>query len=159
LSRAPARLALFAALLAAPLAAAERPTEPEPFYLDLERSAEVALARGEAAAAARKLRLACFGLLELPERLAVCLVKLGVAQAAAGDRAGFEETFERLDALEGRFAVYAGLALEPSLRQRFEEKLKAWVSAETLASRPAFRPLAWVPAPRDEKRPKRDRQP
>jgi hypothetical protein len=147
------------ALFAAPLAAAERAAEPEPFYLDLERSAEVALARGEAAVAARKLRLACFGLLELPERLGACLVKLAVAQAEAGDRPGFEETFERLDALEGRFPVYAGLELEPPLRQRFEERLKAWISAETLASRPAFRPLAWVPTPRDEKLPKPQRRP
>jgi hypothetical protein len=155
------RLRLLAGLvlLGAPLGAADRAVEPEPFYLDLERSAEVALARGEAAVAARKLRLACFGLLDLPERLAACLVKLAVAQSAAGDRPGFEETFERLDALEGRFPVYAGLKLEPALRQRFEERLKAWISAETLATRPAFRPLAWVPAPRDEKRPKRDRQP
>jgi hypothetical protein len=154
------RLALaLATLVAGPLAGAERPSEPEPFYLDLERSAEVALARGEAAAAARKLRLACFGMLEQPDRLGGCLVKLGVAQGQAGDRPGFEETFERLDALEGRFAVYGTLKLDAQLRKAFEERLKAWISVETLASRPAFRPLAWVPAPRDEKRPRRDREP
>lgn len=147
------------ALVAAPLVAAERPVEPEPFYLDLERSAEVALARGEAAVAARKLRLACFGLLDFPERLGACLVRLGVAQGEAGDRAGFEETFERLDALEGRFPVYLSLRLDPEVRKQFEARLKAWISAETLASRPAFRPLAWVPAPRDEQGPKRDRRP
>ncbi|GMU65497.1 MAG: hypothetical protein AMXMBFR36_17710 [Acidobacteriota bacterium] len=152
-----------AALLALPAFGAERDRrpapEPEPFYLDLERSAEVALTRGEAAVAARKLRLACFGMLDLPERLGACLVKLGVAQGDAGDRAGFEETFERLDALEGRFPVYSSLRLEPELRARFEERLKAWISVETLASRPAFRPLAWVPAPREEKKPKRERRP
>lgn len=147
------------ALGAAPLVAADRPAEPEPFYVDLERSAEVALARGEAAIAARKLRLACFGLLDFPERLGACLVKLGVAQGQAGDRPGFEATFERLDALEGRFPVYLSLRLEPDVRRQFEERLKAWISAETLASRPAFRPLAWVPTPRDEQRPKHDRNP
>lgn len=154
-------VAAVAALLAFPAGAAERERrpEPEPFYVDLERSAEVALARGEAAVAARKLRLACFGMLDLPERLGACLVKLGIAQGEAGDRAGFEETFDRLDALEGRFPVYLSLRLEPALRKQFEERLKAWISAETLASRPAFRPLAWVPSPRDEKKPKRDRRP
>lgn len=155
-------LALVLALLASgatPLAAADGPAAPEPFYVDLERSAEVALARGEAAAAARKLRLACFGLLDFPERLGACLVRLGVAQGRAGDRPGFEATFERLDALEGRFPVYLSLHLEPDVRRQFEERLKAWISAETLASRPAFRPLAWVPTPRDERRPKRDRRP
>lgn len=147
------------ALGAAPLVAADRPVEPEPFYVDLERSAEVALARGEAAVAARKFRLACFGLLDFPERLGACLVKLGVAQGEAGDRAGFEETFERLDALEGRFPVYLSLRFDPEVRRQFEARLKAWISAETLASRPAFRPLAWVPTPREEQRPKRDRRP
>lgn len=136
------RLAAVLLFVAALPGGALRAAEPEPFYLDLERSAAVALERGDAAAAARKFRLACFGLLDEPTRLAACLVRLGVAQGRAGDRAGFEATFERLDAVEGRFEVYAAAPVEPALREEFERRLATWIAARTLAARPAFAPIA-----------------
>jgi hypothetical protein len=153
----PGRLAAALLLAAALSGGALRAAEPEPFYLDLERSAALALERGDAAAAARKFRLACFGLLDEPPRLAACLVRLGVAQGRGGDREGFEATFERLDAVEGRFEVYAAAPVEPALREEFEGRLVAWIAARTLAARPAFAPLAERrEAPAEEKsRPRR----
>ncbi|MBZ0102892.1 MAG: hypothetical protein K8I65_12085, partial [Thermoanaerobaculia bacterium] len=74
-----------------------------------------------------------------------------------GDREGFEATFERLDAVEGRFEVYAAAPVEPTMREEFEGRLVAWIAARTLAARPAFAPLAERrEAPAEEKsRPRR----
>jgi len=120
-----------------------RAQEPDPFYLDLERSGRVALARGDAATASHRLRTACFGLLGEPERLAGCLVRLGLAQSRSGDRDGFARTFERLDGVEERFAVYGRATLDDEERTEFEARLAEWVAPESLALRPAFAPLAW----------------
>jgi hypothetical protein len=131
-----ARAALAALVL---LAAAPAPAqEPAPFYLDLERSGQLALARGDAPTAARKLRVACFGMLDRPERLAGCLVRLAVAQARGEDRVGFLATFERLDGLEERFGAYRAASLEPAEREEFERRLSAWIEPALLAGRPAF---------------------
>lgn len=117
--------------------------EPDPFYLDLERSAELALARGDAPTAVRRLRVACFGMLDRPERLAACLVRLAAAQGQAGDRAGFLATFDRLDGIEERFGAYRAAPLEPGERDAFERQLAAWIEPALLAGRPAFSGAGW----------------
>ncbi|MBP1642773.1 MAG: hypothetical protein H6Q03_1442 [Acidobacteria bacterium] len=129
-----AALAALALLAAAPAPA----QEPDPFYLDLERSGQLALAHGDAPAAARKLRIACFGMLDRPERLAACLVRLAVAQARGEDRAGFLATFDRLDGVEERFRAYRAAPLERAEREEFEQRLGAWLEPALLAGRPAF---------------------
>jgi hypothetical protein len=129
-----------AGLLGAPGALAAQ--EPDPFTLDLERSGQAALARDDHALAARKLRLACFGLLDHPKRLAGCLVRLGLAQGRAADKAGFAATFERIDAVEDRFQAYAGANLSAEERREFEDRLAQWVPPASLARRQAFAPLA-----------------
>jgi len=131
-------LAGSALLLAALLAPGARADEPDAFSLDLERSAQLALARGDAAGAAKKLRLACFGMLDAPARLEACLVRLGIAQSRADDRAGFQETFERLDAVEQRIPSYAQAPLEYAEREEFETRVGEWIPPELLAGRPAF---------------------
>lgn len=142
-ARARRSAAALALALVAAAPAVVRAQEPDPFYLDLERSARAALVRGDAATAARRLRLACFGLLDAPDRLAGCLVRLGLAQARGGDREAFARTFERLDGLEERFGVYAASALENEERTEFEARLAEWIAPETLARRAAFAPVAW----------------
>jgi hypothetical protein len=132
---------VLAGALAAPLAA--RPQEPDPFYLDLQRSAAAALTRGDAAEAARKLRIACFGLLDAPDQLGGCLARLAIAQGRTADREGFTRTFERLDALVGRFHVDPDGGLEGAEKQELESRLVDWVATGTLAARPAFARLAW----------------
>ncbi|MCL4838034.1 MAG: hypothetical protein KJ058_08725, partial [Thermoanaerobaculia bacterium] len=89
-------LALVAAAAAPVLAA--RPVDP--FYLDLLREGERALARGDARAAARDLRLACFGLLDEPPALAGCLGRLLLAQQAAGSGEDAAATAARLVEVE-----------------------------------------------------------
>ncbi len=140
------RRTAFAGLLAVAFlgagASALQAQEPDPFTLDLERSGQAALLRGDHAIAVRKLRLACFGLLDHPKRLAGCLVRLGLAQGRAADRGAFVATFERLDAVEDRFAAYGGAGLTPEERREFEDLLAQWVAPESLALRKAFAPIA-----------------
>jgi hypothetical protein len=115
---------------------------PDPFYLDLERAGQVALSRGDAPGAERRLRVACFGMLELPDRLAACLVRLALAEARADDRPGFLATFGRLDALEERFDVYRRAPLATGERAEFEARLEEWAEPALLEARPAFAALA-----------------
>src|SRR5437763_9915096 len=84
-----------------PLAAAV-----DPFYLSLLRDGQLAFDRKDYPAAARHLRLACFGMLEEPRPLADCLARLALAQDRAEDLDGFRETFKRLAEVEERFNAY-----------------------------------------------------
>jgi hypothetical protein len=115
---------------------------PDPFYFDRLRDGIQAYERKDFAAAAKQLRLACFGLLEEPQPLAACLVRLGVAQAAAGDGEGFAETFRRISDLEERFGAYGKADLPPELRAAFEQRVVAAIPAATLDALPAFRELS-----------------
>lgn len=137
-------LALGAAGLGAlgPLAAQSAPAAPDPFYLSLLQEGIQLFEEGDAAGAAKSLRLACFGLLEDPRALGGCLVRLGLAQATAGDRDAFFETSRRLFAVEQRFAVYRSAELPPDVRARFEDWLVRLVPEQQLASVEAFSALA-----------------
>lgn len=127
-------LALLAAAAAPVLAA--RPVDP--FYLDLLREGERALARGDARAAARDLRLACFGLLDEPPALAGCLGRLLLAQQAAGSGEDAAATAARLVEVEERFQGFSQSDLPAADRAAVEERLAALLPAETLARAPAF---------------------
>jgi hypothetical protein len=123
-------------LLLAPLPAR---AATDPFYLSLLRDGQLALDRKEYAAAARTLRLACFGLLDEPRPLADCLSRLALAQDSAGDAGGFRDTFQRLVEVEDRFKAYSQADLAPELRAALEARLAARIPAATLAAAPAFR--------------------
>lgn len=140
--RRPCPLLLLALLLAAPPAQPQTSANLEPFYLSLLREGQQSLARGDAAGAARDLRLACFGLLDEPKTLAKCLVHLAVAQARSGDRPGFAATFGRLGEVEERFRGYSESAVTPELRGEFEAQALAQIPAATLSAMPGFRELA-----------------
>jgi tetratricopeptide (TPR) repeat protein len=114
---------------------------PDPFYLDLLRDGIQSYDRADYGVAARRLRLACFGLLDDPQQLAACLVRLGVAQATAGDAEGFRETFRRIVEVEDRFGAYGKADLPPEVRGAFEQRALAAIPIPTLEAIPAFKPL------------------
>jgi hypothetical protein len=111
----------------------------DPFYQSLLRDGQQAFDRKEYAAAARALRLACFGMLDEPRPLAECLSRLALAQDGAGDVEGFRETFRRLTEVEDRFKGYSQAEMTPELRAALEARLAARIPAATLAGAPAFR--------------------
>jgi tetratricopeptide (TPR) repeat protein len=113
----------------------------DPFYLDLMRDGMQAYDRGDYATAAKQLRLACFGVLDDPERLAGCLTRLGLAQAAAGNTDAFRETFRRIVEVENRFAAYTKTDLPPEVRAAFEQRALAAVPASTLDAIPVWKAL------------------
>jgi hypothetical protein len=114
----------------------------DPFYQTLLRDGQQAYERKDFAAAARELRLACFGMLEEPPTLAACLTRLALAQETAGDLEGFRETFRRLTEVEERFKGYSQGEIAPELRAGLETRLAARIPAATLAGLPAFRSAA-----------------
>jgi tetratricopeptide (TPR) repeat protein len=116
-------------------------TAPDPFYSGLMRDGRTALLRGDAAGAASYLRLACFGFLDFPATLAECRIRLGLAQAALGDRDAFLESFSRLEDLEERFQVYAAAGVSAEERAAFEQRALDWVAPEVLRTIPAFAPI------------------
>jgi tetratricopeptide (TPR) repeat protein len=113
----------------------------DPFYLDLLRDGMQSYDRGDYAAAAKRLRLACFGMLDEPQQLAACLTRLGLAEAAAGNTDAFRETFRRIVEVEDRFGAYNRADLPPEVRAAFEQRALAAVPAGTLETIPAFRAL------------------
>lgn len=114
----------------------------DPFYEDLLRSGIHAYDRKEHATAARNLRVACFGMLEEPKRLADCLTRLALAQDRTEDAAAFRDTFRRIVELEERFSAYTQGDLPAELRAAFEARVPARIPAATLEGTPAFRSLA-----------------
>jgi tetratricopeptide (TPR) repeat protein len=129
--------ALAAGLLAAPPAGAA-----EPFYDWLYNEGVAAAEQGSWDNAARDLRLAVFGLLDEPPRLAAALARLAIAQAELGDRPGFEDSFRRILEVEERFAAYTAADLPAEARSAFEERASTLIPLATLRSSEAFRPVA-----------------
>jgi hypothetical protein len=111
------------------------------FYLDLLRDGVQSYARGDYAVAAKQLRVACFGMLDEPDPLAVCLTRLAVAQGAAGNADGFRETFRRIVEVEDRFGAYSRADLPPEIRSAFEQRALTAVPAAGLAAIPQFKDL------------------
>lgn len=110
----------------------------DPFYEQLLRKGREALDRGDAAQAQRKLRLACFGMLEEPPLLAECLVYLGLAQATLGDSDAFRESFLRVVEVEERFGALRKAAVPPEVRARYDQAVKALIPESTLRTHAAF---------------------
>jgi tetratricopeptide (TPR) repeat protein len=113
----------------------------DPFYLDLLRDGIQSYDRGDYATAAKRLRVACFGMLDEPQQLAACLTRLGLAQAAAGNTDAFRETFRRIVEVEERFGAYSRADLPPEMRDAFEQRALAAVPAGTLETIPSFKAL------------------
>jgi len=122
-------------------AAAFAQAAPDAFYLALLRDGKAEMLRGDALAARKSFRLACFGFLEHPELLTEGLVRLGLAESKLNDQEGFVATFSRLAEVEERFAAYAPAALSADERRAFEERAVEWVTPEVLRSLQGFAPL------------------
>jgi predicted Zn-dependent protease len=139
-------LALFATAVAAqsPPAGAAPPVRPnvDPFYSSRQREGIAAYERGAYGDAASSLRVACFGMLDAPPELAECLVRLGLAQAAAGDREAFAQTFRRLLEGEEVLGLYSRATLAAELTAAFERRAAEWIPRATLDDSPAFAHLA-----------------
>jgi len=138
--RARALALLFVTTFAGWGAPADAAQAPDPFYVDLLRSGTQALERGDLPRAAEELRLACFGMLEQPKELAVCLVRLSLAQAKLGEKEEFLATFRRLEEVETRFKGYGEAPLGAAERAAFEAQALEWVPAEVLRSMPGYGP-------------------
>jgi tetratricopeptide (TPR) repeat protein len=138
--------ALFATTVAAqsPPAGAAPPVRPnvDPFYSSRLREGIAAYERGAYGDAASSLRVACFGMLDAPPELAECLVRLGLAQAAAGDREAFAQTFRRLLEGEEVLGLYSRATLAADLKAAFERRAAEWIPRATLDDSPAFAHLA-----------------
>jgi tetratricopeptide (TPR) repeat protein len=138
----PLRRRLIAASLLAMVVAAGVPlSAADPFYSEQLRRGERALASGDFAAASHAFRIAAFGLLEEPALLTQTLVRLGLAQAAAGQSDDFRSTFERIVEIDERFGSYRSLA-DQAVKESFEEDAMRLVAPERLRSSRAFAPLA-----------------
>ncbi len=138
-------------------AAAPAGAAVDPFYQNLLRDGQHAFDRKDFAAAARDLRLACFGMLDEPRPLADCLARLALAQDRLEDGEGFGVTFQRLVEVEDRFKAYSQGDVAPGLKALLEPRVAVRIPAATLAGIPAFSALARKPAPQapapQEKRP------
>ncbi len=141
--------ALLAMLAAIPVGAAEPPAKNnpgliDPFYLSLQKDGIQSFEDGRPAQATQMLRLACFGMLESPQTLSSCLIRLGAAQGRSDDRAAFIDTFRRLAETEERFATYeaASAAVPAEVKVEFEGFLVRWIAEEQLADLAVFEPLA-----------------
>lgn len=128
----------------APPAVAAPPVRPnvDPFYSSRLREGIAAFERGAYGDAASSLRVACFGMLDAPPELAECLVRLGLAQAAAGDREAFAQTFRRLLEGEEVLGLYSRASLAADLKAGFEKRAAEWIPRATLDDSPAFAHLA-----------------
>lgn len=134
---------LFACLLRSPMALAA-----DTFYLDLLADGGAKLDRGDAAGAAKDLRIACFGLLDDPDLLAAGLVRLAIAQAQLGRQDDFTATYRRIVEVETRFGSYRKAGIPDDTRRAFEAKVAELISAADLTESGVFAGLASkVPAP------------
>lgn len=98
----------------------------------------IAYERKNYVAAIDHFRVAAFGFLDRPDRVSECLVRLSLAQAAAGQRAEAGESLTRFLDVERRFAVYAKANLEPATRGEFQSLLLRSVPAGTLTAIPSL---------------------
>lgn len=115
----------------------------DPFYERLFSQGREALAEERPAEAARDLRLACFGMLEEPPRLAVCLSYLAAAQDAADvDLGALENTVERILEVERRFSAWSRAALPLGLREAVEALLVEHATPSSLQALPGLRGAA-----------------
>ncbi len=130
----------------------------DPFYENLLAKGTDQYNRRDFAAAVRTLRVACFGLLEEPERLADGLVRLALAQAAAGEGQSFAETFRRLVEVEERFGAYTKAAIPQPVRAELERQAVALLPASTLRSAAGFSHLGASRPPAASNQPPRQEQ-
>lgn len=129
-------------LLLAWLAAAPAAAAVDPFYLSRLQEGIASYERKAYGEAVQSLRIACFGMLDEERELAACLARLALAQAGAGNRDGFAQTFRRLVEAEERVGLYTKAQLPPEIRAPFEAKVVEWIPRSMLGNSATFQRLA-----------------
>lgn len=122
--------------------AAETAPAVHPFYVRLLDDGVYAFQQGDAEKAATDLRLAVFGMLEAPDRLAHGLSYLALAEADAGEGDAVRETLGRLITVSDRFGARPQPALTAAVSARLDELMLAAVPEATLAGSATFGNLA-----------------
>jgi tetratricopeptide (TPR) repeat protein len=145
---------LIAALVALPALARG---SVDPFYDRLYREGLNARVAGEYVLAAKKLRLACFGMLDDPPSLAACVGQLALVEAARGESQALRETIDRLLELERLHQALtkasAAGGLSASDREAIDDLIRKNAAPQAVADIPAFRLLALrMMAPADRRR-------
>ncbi len=85
-----------------------------------------------------QFRIAAFGSLDKPVVLNECLVRLALAQAAAGKTADTQSTLDRFVDIERRFPGFAQANLQPEVRSAFKTLLLARVPQATILGVPSL---------------------
>jgi hypothetical protein len=85
-----------------------------------------------------QFRVAAFGYLDEPAMLSECLVRLTLAQMAAGKSADADATIQRFLEVERRFPSYPEPGLQPPIRSAFQSLLLRSVPQATLLSVPTL---------------------
>jgi hypothetical protein len=118
---------------------------PPVSILKADEFSEERLRDGQEAYAAKRyadaidaFRIAAFGSLEKPPMLSECLVRLSLAQSAAGKSADVGATLERFLDVERRFPAYAKANLDPDTRAAFKTLLFSRVPQATVLSVPSL---------------------
>lgn len=140
--RCPSAIRAWCAVAALVLAGAAAGQAAQPFYIGLLEAGSRDYLRGDYPAAARQLRVACFGLLDEPSLLTRGLIRLALAQAGQGDDEGFAETFDRLLEVESLFGSYSALPADTPFKVELERLLPRRFAAADLETIPAFAHVA-----------------
>jgi Tfp pilus assembly protein PilF len=88
-----------------------------------------------------QFRVAAFGYLDRPAALSECLVRLALAQAAAGKPAEADVTLNRFMSLERRFPSYAQASLQPEIRSAFQALLSSRLPEAAIVAVPSLASL------------------
>ncbi len=113
----------------------------DPFYTKLLSAGTKAYDRSDYETALQELRIASFGFLNEPDRLARALTYLAMAQADSADFDGFTNTAHRIVEIENHFQAFTRANLPGDLRSRFTNVLTARLPEATLLDSPTFASL------------------
>ena len=124
-----ARLVGFVAILYASITAAA----VDPFYADLYQRGMAHFASKEFAPAAKDLRLAAFGSVDVPEQFETAHIYAAIAASKSGGDAEVRTSVQRVYAAERIQRTYASLKLPEAVRKDFDALAKATLTANELA--------------------------
>ncbi len=114
----------------------------EDFYQLELRAGKVDFDANRVRRAVDEFRIAAFGFLDRPPLLIEALVRLAVAQNAAGMPDRVSDTLSRFVDIEQRFPVYGSLQIEDPVKSKFEAIALQGVRRATLQAIPDLAPLA-----------------
>lgn len=113
-----------------------------PFYQQQRADGLEAWRQGELDVAARRLRVAAFGMLDEPAELMATLVPLALIEKNLGRGSEIVRTMDQILEVERRFSVFRDASLDDSVRQSFEALLFSYHSPAELLDCGSFAPLA-----------------